>query len=164
MGKEKGAGPSLYIVGSICLFAMAFVFMALAVQSGEADVGIFLIFPFVMGGGLLMGVGVLFVFLGILTLIVGLVKRFTVMALDEYFDEEVGGRPAKGRKRRPRTVGDQEVRPAKTFADVKGGGVVFIGPIPIVFGSNARVTKLMLYLAIVAVIALCMLFFALTLR
>jgi uncharacterized protein (TIGR00304 family) len=155
MGKEKGAGPSLYIVGSICLFAMAFVFMALAVQSGEADVGIFLIFPFVMGGGLLMG---------ILTLIVGLVKRFTVMALDEYFDEEVGGRPAKGRKRRPRTVGDQEVRPAKTFADVKGGGVVFIGPIPIVFGSNARVTKLMLYLAIVAVIALCMLFFALTLR
>jgi uncharacterized protein (TIGR00304 family) len=163
MAEDKEAGPGLYFIGAICLFVMAGVFIGLAVQSGEAEVGIFLIFPFVMGGGIMMGIGILFVFLGIIALLVGLMKRFTLVAVDMMDDDE-GHRPVRKGKKRPRTVGDQEVRPARTLGGTKGGGVVFVGPIPIVFGSDTKVTKLMLYLAIVAVIAMCLLFFALTLR
>jgi len=165
MEERKEAGPGLYFIGALCLFIMAGVFIGLAVQSGEAEVGIFFIFPFVMGGGILMGIGILFVFLGIIALLVGFMKRFTLVAVDLMEEEPRPRSDKKGTgKKRPRTVGDQEVRPARTFGGAKGGGVVFVGPIPIVFGSDTKVTKLMLYLAIVAVIAMCLLFFALTLK
>ena len=42
-------------------------------------------------------------------------------------------------------------------ASVEAGGIVFIGPIPIVFGTSRAVTKLMLALALVVTIALLIL-------
>ena len=41
--------------------------------------------------------------------------------------------------------------------NVEAGGIVFIGPIPIVFGTSRGVTKLMLALALVVTIALLIL-------
>ena len=35
---------------------------------------------------------------------------------------------------------------------VEGGGIIFIGPIPIVFGTSQEVTKILLVLAIILVI------------
>ena len=43
-------------------------------------------------------------------------------------------------------------------ASVEGGGIVFIGPIPIVWGTTKAITKLMLVLAIVLTVALALLY------
>lgn len=40
----------------------------------------------------------------------------------------------------------------------KGGGIIIIGPIPIVFGSDKRITRNLLYLALALVIATIALF------
>jgi uncharacterized protein (TIGR00304 family) len=161
MDKRHATGPNLYLVGAVCLFMFAGVLMAIAVWRGEAQVGIFLIFPFVSGGGLFMGLGMLLVLVGFVVLVIGAVKRFGAMALEDVWDEE-GPKPRQ--KARPRTVGDEEVAAPRMHGGFKGGGVVFIGPVPIVFGRDAKVTKLMLYLSIVLVIGLCLLFFALSFR
>ncbi len=42
-------------------------------------------------------------------------------------------------------------------AEVKGGGVIMIGPIPIVFGSDARWTSIAMALGIVLVVLLILL-------
>lgn len=44
---------------------------------------------------------------------------------------------------------DQEGERAEGEGKIEGGGIIFIGPIPIVFGSNRRVAKWMLFAAIV---------------
>ena len=45
-------------------------------------------------------------------------------------------------------------------ARVEGGGVVFLGPIPIVFGTSTRVTRAMLFLALAITLILAALFVA----
>lgn len=74
---------------------------------------------------LLLAIGLSFVFLGILTIIVGI--------LVEIFRE------AKERKEHP-----QEEKSKTEY-----GGVVFIGPIPIVFGSNKDMAKLALIIGVI---------------
>lgn len=160
---SEGKGPNPYISGAICLFVLGVALMAMAVQAGEAEVGIFLIFPFVMGGGLYMGLGMLMVVIGLVLLVVGLASRFALVPMEEHFEEE-GGRRQGARREGGRTVGDREVSARRVGGGVKGGGVVFIGPIPIIWGSNAHVTRYMLYLAVVVVIGMCLLFFYLSLR
>ena len=46
---------------------------------------------------------------------------------------------------------DNECQPQKKTS-VKGGGVVLIGPIPIVFGSNWKIIVIMTLLAIIIII------------
>jgi len=161
MKERPSHGPGLYFVGALCLFILAGVLMAIAVWKGEAQAGIFLIFPYISGGGLFLGLGLLLVIVGFVVLVLGSIRRFGTMTLEEVFDEEP---PVRKKKQRPRTVGDQEVEAPRVRDGFKGGGVVFIGPVPIVFGPNAKVTKHMLYLSIVLVIALCLMFFALSYR
>ncbi len=50
----------------------------------------------------------------------------------------------------------EEERPAGTGKEtrVKGGGVIFIGPVPVVFGTNKRYALLMMILAIVLMLLL----------
>jgi uncharacterized protein (TIGR00304 family) len=161
MVRKPTLGPNLHLIGALCLFILAGVLMGIAVWRGEAQVGIFLIFPFVSGGGLFMGLGMLLVLVGFVVLVLGVVRRFETMTFEDMItDEEPAPRP----KKRPKTVGDEQVNAPRVSKGFKGGGVVFIGPVPIVFGHDAKVTKLMLYLSIVLVIGLCLLFFALSLR
>jgi uncharacterized protein (TIGR00304 family) len=161
MKERPSQGPNLYFAGALCLFIFAGVLMGIAVWKGEAQAGIFLIFPYISGGGLFLGLGMLLVIVGFVVLVLGSVRRFGAMTFEEVFEDEP---PARKKKQRPRTVGDQEVDAPRVRSGFKGGGVVFIGPVPIVFGPDAKVTKLMLYLSIVLVIALCLLFFALSYR
>ncbi len=46
----------------------------------------------------------------------------------------------------------------KGSSRVEGGGVVVIGPIPIVFGTNIKVTKMLMILAIVLMLLTIFLF------
>ncbi len=42
---------------------------------------------------------------------------------------------------------------------VEGGGVIIIGPIPVVFGSNTRIALILLILAIILVVLIYVLFY-----
>jgi len=169
MARKSRTSPiwsNAYMVGAVCLFVLAVALMVIAVQRGEAHAGIFLAFPYITGGGIFLGLAILLVFVGIILLTMGSISQFVSMTRWEGFDEEEGPRPRqKGKKKPVKTIGDEEVEPPfRLKGGMPGGGVVFIGPVPIVFGPNAKITKLMLYLAIVLVIGVCLLFFALSFR
>ncbi|PSO06972.1 hypothetical protein B9Q04_13345 [Candidatus Marsarchaeota G2 archaeon BE_D] len=79
--------------------------------------------------------GVLLVFIGI----IGIVGYTLILASrrgqrDDHGEEKTEDKSGKGQ--------------------VEGGGVIFIGPIPIVFGSNKRIAKWMVIAAILITIAL----------
>jgi uncharacterized protein (TIGR00304 family) len=162
--KDPGKKQNPYLYIALAFFVLGIVCMAYAVHIGEAEVGIFLIFPFVIGGGMFSGLGGLFIILGFLALFVNMFKSFTFMTMDDY-EEEPPVRRAKGAV--PVAEGRERARSPKgpsIFGGGKGGGVIFLGPIPITFGSDAKVTRYMLYLAIVAVVGLCLLFFYLSFK
>ena len=49
-------------------------------------------------------------------------------------------------------------RGLRAEGNAKAGGIIIIGPIPIVFGSDKRITKNLLYLALALVVATIVLF------
>ncbi len=101
------------------LFVFGLVLVILSVVRGEADFALFLVFPVIYGGGVLLFGGILLIFLS-----------FIVLPITWMQNVE-----------KPK---EHHIRKTKGSF----GGVVFIGPIPIVFGSERRVTRLMLYVAL----------------
>lgn len=103
------------------------------VLAGEVQVGLMLFFiPYLYGGSWLGALAILMVFLGILVLMVGPL---------------IGARPRPS----PAPIGEPEAQ----VPGAKGGfgGVVLIGPIPIVFGSSGRAALIAMAVAL-AVVAL----------
>lgn len=124
-------GPALFVAGILSL--------AWAFSRGEASLSLVFVVPVVTASGAwgILGIGLIFAsFLaGFLT--------WSLRAPDDI--EAVPLTPA-----RP---------PETSEGPRRWGGVVFLGPVPIVFGSDARITRAMLVLAA----ALFLAFLALTL-
>jgi uncharacterized protein (TIGR00304 family) len=124
-------GPALFIVGAVAL--------AVGVLQGEATLSLFLIFPVVTATGA-------WGFLGILLMIAGVFVFFlTWSAAPDLSHETVPAAP-------PATPAPPVAPPSERRS--RWGGVVFLGPIPIVFGSNAKVTKWMLLVGVLLFVAL----------
>jgi uncharacterized protein (TIGR00304 family) len=119
-----------HVLSLICLI-VGMVFFAQGILSGEIETGIAVVFPFIVGSGIYAMLGFIFVFLAILLFIVG----FTQMA----------GGTSDFR------VEDDDLAPQKK-SSVKGGGVILIGPIPIVFGSNWKIAVILMIVAILLII------------
>jgi uncharacterized protein (TIGR00304 family) len=159
--EDREKNPYLYL--GIALLVTGGVLLGYAVHMGEAQVGIFLIFPFVLGGGIFSGLGSLFIILGFIALFIGLIQRMGFVGME--YEEEP---PAMRREARGAAiVGEgrtraKSVKGPTVLGRGRGGGVIFFGPIPVVFGSDTKVTKYMLYLAVLTVVALCFLFFYLS--
>ncbi len=114
---------------SLLSFIGGFIFFSIGALTGEVDVGFFLIFPFLISSGIISTFGIILVFISILLFIFGFVFR-----KDDYFNDQF-----------ERTG---EIRDKKTM---KGGGVILIGPIPIIFGSNSKITIIMMILAMLII-------------
>lgn len=113
--------------------------LAYSAATGEGQVVLFLIFPVFTGSGLAS-------FAGMLLIMLGLFLGFLSMAGFAL--------PATGAAPPPEAAAPATPpSPAKKF-----GGVVLLGPVPIVFGSDRRVTNAMLVLAIVLTILLVLFF------
>jgi uncharacterized protein (TIGR00304 family) len=69
------------------------------------------------------------VFIGVAIILAGFLVVFLAMM--------IGSRPSEGAERR---------------TEVRGGGVILIGPIPIVFGSDAKWTSIAILLTIVLIV------------
>ena len=100
------------------LMITGLVLIALALVTGEAKVALVLFIPVIYGGGILLLLGILLLFLGIFA------RFFLPMTHEE------------------------------TTLEKNYGGVVFIGPIPMVFGSDAKITRTMMYIGLVIAIIL----------
>jgi uncharacterized protein (TIGR00304 family) len=115
-------GPALFLAGLAVL--------ALAIARSEASLFLILVFPVVQATG---GLGAL----GVLLLAAGFIG--SLFALPFRRGPEVPPSPQPI----PSTEG-----PPPAGSRRRWGGVVFVGPIPIVFGSDARMTRTMLVLGV----------------
>ncbi len=79
--------------------------------------------------------GILLVFVGI----IGIVAYTLILASRRTQRDEQGG---------------EKTEDKSSKGEVEGGGVIFIGPLPIVFGSNKRIAKWMVIAAILITIVL----------
>jgi uncharacterized protein (TIGR00304 family) len=137
-------GPAVLVAGLLTL--------ALAVSRGEASVYLIVIIPVVVGTGTLALLGILLVFVGFfLTFLLGFTAPPPPMAAGPVYPPmtstpEAGSEgPSEGPRKR------------------RWGGVVFLGPIPLVFGSDPQMTRTMLILGAILFVALLALTIALVL-
>lgn len=114
----------------IAVFVSGIACIAAAVAGGEADVRLFLVFPVFSGSSWLFILGTLLI---VLSFFVG----FAVIA--------TGGTEAD--QSRPGSVKPRS--PATTQRKTTFGGVVIVGPIPIVFASSKNMAIFMLIVGIV---------------
>ncbi len=124
-------GPALFIVGAVVL--------ALGVLRGEASLSLFVIFPVITATGA-------WGLLGILLMIAGVFLFFLTWSRVPEPIYETAPTP-------------QAMPPAASAAVPseprrRWGGVVFLGPIPLVFGSDQKVTKWMLLVGLLLFVGL----------
>lgn len=139
----------------LVLLAGAAASLGWGALQGELEVALFLVFPVVYGSGIwgLLGIGLLMGAFGAFFLDAaaglpgappgGRGRRGT-----GFGDEPGAGEPSRPGEARPREdpwagAGDQE-----EGGWLRGGGVVMLGPIPIVLGSDKRSTMVLMGLAV----------------
>ncbi len=122
-------GPAMLVAGLVCI--------GVAVARGEATAFLVLVFPVVTGNGPLILAGILFTFLGFFA-------TFTFWP-----GRPIGVAGSEGSARVADTAGPAPAR--------RWGGIVFLGPFPIVFGSDPRMTRMMLLVGVLLFVALLVL-------
>ena len=128
-------GPGILLTGLVAL--------ASAVARGEASVYLIFVVPAVVGTGPLAFLGILLVFLGFFL---------------TFFFWTAGTRPSEIEAR-----GIPAIPPEEPTKPRRWGGVAFLGPIPLVFGSDPQMTRMMLILGAILFFALLLLTVALLL-
>ena len=114
---------------SFVFFVLGIFFLTVGGIQGDLRVGVFFVFPFIIGSGLPALVGFLFLILAFFLFIQG-------------FNSKV---PTVGPATPPQEHGEQ--KPA-----IKGGGIVLVGPIPIILGSSWKITLALIVGAIVLIL------------
>lgn len=115
---------------SLISLVLGIVFLFIGILSGDVEAGIFFIMPYISGSGI-------FGFFGFV-LIIASIFLF-LFGLTNFIENEIND-PV-----------DSELRPRKK-SSFKGGGVVLIGPIPIIFGSSWKIAVISIILAIFLII------------
>ena len=128
-------GPAILLTGLVALL--------FAVARGEASVYLIFIVPAVLGTGPLAFVGILLVFFGFF--------------LTFFLWTSTAAPPASEPADIPSVPAPGVTKPRRW------GGVVFLGPIPLVFGSDPQMTRMMLILGAILFLALLLLTIALLL-
>jgi uncharacterized protein (TIGR00304 family) len=125
---------------ALIAFAGGVALLGYSVAVGESQVHLVLLFPVVTGGGAIGLAGMALVFLAMFLGFFSFARPFGTPT------------PAEG----PARPTGAATPPAPR---AKFGGVVFVGPIPIVFGSSPKISKVMLAAAVVMTILLLAFFF-----
>ncbi len=120
-----------YYKFSLLFFICGITLFIVGIIEGNIEGGIFIIFPFIIGSGFYALFGIIFFFFSILLFMFGL-NRSNAESINLQFGKN-----------------KQDIKSKKS---VKSGGVILIGPIPIVFGSNWRIAIVMMVLALLLII------------
>lgn len=121
------------------LFAAGVASIAVAFWLGEATLSLVVIIPVITATGPWAVAGILLIVAGFIVTFLTWPARPSTGPMEPPMERETSETPTQSGPRR------------------RWGGVVFLGPIPIVFGSDARVTQTMLVLALVLFLALLVL-------
>ncbi len=135
MASAKG----LLGVGLLMLMA-GIALLAWAVSSGDAELYLVVIIPVITGTGPVFAGGAILFMLGLMVTFLGLSMRAA-----ESMDLHEGPPPTPATGSSP---GPQAGAPPAS-GGTEFGGVIFLGPIPIVFGKGQRTSKWMLVGSIV---------------
>ena len=125
VGLVRWLGPAAFVAGVVTI--------ALAVARGQANVYLVLVIPVIVGTGPLAFLAIALVFAGFLLTFLLWPSRFAV---------DSGDRDAV-------PTSPEGAPPAPRW-----GGVLFLGPIPVIFGSDPRMTRTMLLIGVVLFVAL----------
>jgi len=115
---------------SLFCFIIGIIFLALGFLQGDVEGGVFVVFPFIAGSGIFAFLGVILIIIAILLFMFGFASGIETDQPDYDYKEQ----------------------PPQKKTSVKGGGVVLIGPIPIVFGSNWKIALVLMIVAIIIII------------
>ena len=119
----------LQIFSFICLL-LGILFFGIGFFYGNIDAGIFILFPYISGTGIYSFIGFLSIFISIIIFFFGFLDNFQEKNIETC---------------------NKIPKPSKNTS-IKGGGVVLVGFIPIVFGSNWKITALLMILAIIIIL------------
>ncbi|MBM4247857.1 MAG: DUF131 domain-containing protein [Euryarchaeota archaeon] len=154
------------------LFALGLALVALSVLRGEGSAGIAICVPFFWGTGLFSSLGVLCFFGGMVLLFLGLLRGPWELAGPDGTGPAPGsGGAPDGTDAAPESPGGPPEGSASAIAHsarapaprARAGGVVLIGPVPIVFGSDPGISRTMFYMALSLMAALLVALLALAL-
>ncbi len=106
---ENRIAPIIFIFGIICIIA--------GIAMGEGKAGIFIIFPFIYGEGLLMFIGIILIFIS-----------FAVFIFSQFH------------------------LPENVTTEKHAGGLILIGPIPIIISSSWKMALFLLAIAIIIIL------------
>lgn len=126
-------GPALLVAGVACL--------AVGYLQGEASLSLFVIFPVITATGGWSA-------LGILLLIAGVFAFFLTWPAWSIPESVPPTGPAQSAPTAP---------PAPVASNRRWGGVVFLGPVPVVFGSDAKIARWMIVAGILLFVGLLVL-------
>ncbi len=126
-------GPSLLLAGVACLI--------FGYLRGEASLSLFVIFPIVTATGGWSALGILLIIAGF----------FGFVLTGPSWAGPVPV-PPEGREPAPASTG----APA-AVAGRRWGGVVFLGPVPVVFGSDAKIARWMILVGLLLFVGLVVL-------
>jgi uncharacterized protein (TIGR00304 family) len=120
---------------SLVLLVAGIALLAASIATGEGQIGLFLIFPFVVAWGPIAVLGALLFMLAMVCVFIGMWRQgdvFTEQTIDKM-------RSAQS--------------PEKKF-----GGVIMIGPIPIAFGSDKKTANRMMWIGIAMFVVMLIIF------
>jgi len=123
----------------IVLF-LGILFILLGILEGDAEVALFLFIPVIYGAGIYLLIGILLVFLSFML--------FFVLPF---------ARVSRSRRDELERVAYEDLSENKE-TESSFGGVIFIGPIPIVFGKDASTTKKMMWIGLAIALILIFLY------
>ncbi len=133
----RATGIALILSVFIALFSTAE-----GLAGGQLRVAIFLFFPVIYGTGLFAFAAVLFIFLSFVLFFVFSSMRMVVNAVHSPYEPD----GVETGTHQDTVQGMHERHPEGRR---KFGGALFIGPVPIIFGSNGKVTEYMLIMAVI---------------
>jgi uncharacterized protein (TIGR00304 family) len=137
-----------YHLFAIILLICGIISLGYSVASGEGSAGVVVFIPVFFGSGP-------FSFIGVLCIIAAIFLGFFGFAKGAFYEEDL--EEPQGQRTSSASQSPQGQRPQKS---IKGGGVVLIGPIPIVFGSDAKTAMILMVLAIILIVVVAVLFYS----
>ncbi len=132
----QGMSARTYFYGALILLASAAALIAAGVAYGQLHIGFLLIIPVIYGSGIAGIAAALLVFMS-----------FVLFALSSIHGT---GKYEQGTQQ----PGGYSAPVQAPDTGRKFGGIVFIGPIPIIFGSDRKTTGYMLAAAIIILVLL----------
>ena len=139
-------------MAGVALMVLGLALMMLSMGSGDSSAGVFFFIPFFSTTSPLGALGGFLLMIGIFMTFIGWAARdYEIMGFGGLGDleDDGAGRPDGGHGRgsggRPRKVPvEGKGAGGRKPGGVRGGAVVFIGPIPVVVGSDASMTKVLM--------------------